>query len=186
MGAKRIIMLLFVGIMLLCSCGKKEVKQEASRTAVAENNNGAFLISENEDMIQNPEVESARVEGEMITVIIPDVNLTGFTEVKAQSVSPEKIDAIIRCIKANNVITADIKTPSVSVKKEKAVVDFQDDFGDFIKNMGSTGEYYIMGSIVNSVIKNYGVEKVKVTCSGKDIETGHNIYDGYEKEYKKR
>lgn len=183
MHIKKIGVLLLLGVMFFCSCGKKEQVERKNTTAVVENNNGTFLISENEDMVRNPNVESARAEGEMITVIVPNEDSTSFIEMKAQSVSSERIDAIISCMKQNNVFPAEIKVPSIDVKNGKATADFGKEFGNYIKTVGSTGEYYIMGSIVNSIIKNYGVEKVKITCNGKSIKTGHDIYDEYMEEY---
>jgi len=58
-------------------------------------------------------------------------------------------------------------------------VDFNEAFGAYVCSMGTTGEYYTIGSIVNTFLDVYGCEKVKITVEGNTLETGHAEYPGY-------
>ena len=59
------------------------------------------------------------------------------------------------------------------------VVDFNGAFGVYVSSKGTTGEYYTIGSIVNTFLDAYGCEKIKITVEGNTLETGHNDYPGY-------
>lgn len=58
-----------------------------------------------------------------------------------------------------------------------AVLDMNDAFLAGITTTGSAGEYMMMGSLVNTYLKNYDLETITVTANGAVIETGHMIYD---------
>ena len=45
--------------------------------------------------------------------------------------------------------------------------------------MGSTGEYYIIGSVCNTFLDAYGCEKIKITVENATLETGHAEFSGY-------
>lgn len=58
-------------------------------------------------------------------------------------------------------------------------LDFNDAFLTQLSSMGSSGEYIMIGSIVNSFLDNYNdtAESIYITVDGKTIESGHVIYD---------
>ena len=62
---------------------------------------------------------------------------------------------------------------------ESLEVDFNGAFGVYVSSKGTTGEYYTIGSIVNTFLDAYGCEKIKITVEGNTLETGHNDYPGY-------
>ena len=62
---------------------------------------------------------------------------------------------------------------------ESLDVDFNEAFGAYVCSMGTTGEYYTIGSVVNTFLDAYGCEKVKITVEGNTLESGHAEYPGY-------
>ena len=58
-------------------------------------------------------------------------------------------------------------------------LDFNDEFRDLICSTGSSGEYIIMGSLVNTFLVNYSdvAESIFITVNGEILESGHVIYD---------
>ena len=58
-------------------------------------------------------------------------------------------------------------------------LDFNDAFHDLICSMGTSGEYIVVGSVVNTFLDNYGdlAQSIFITVNGEIIESGHVIYD---------
>lgn len=86
-------------------------------------------------------------------------------------------------ISSKSVLSSDVrvlKCEEQTVDGVKSLdVDFNEAFGAYVCSMGTTGEYYTIGSIVNTFLDVYGCEKVKITVEGNTLETGHAEYPGY-------
>ena len=55
--------------------------------------------------------------------------------------------------------------------------DFNDRLPQAVLPMGTSGEYVIMGSVVNTLLSAYDADSVLITVNGEVLETGHSIYD---------
>ena len=53
------------------------------------------------------------------------------------------------------------------------------EFGEFVSTMGSSGEYTVVGSVVNTFLELYDAEDVLILIEGETFETGHQLYDNY-------
>ncbi|MCL1791503.1 MAG: GerMN domain-containing protein [Peptococcaceae bacterium] len=60
---------------------------------------------------------------------------------------------------------------------KNGVVDMSAPYGQALKQTGTTGEYLLLGSLVNTLLKFYQLDTVTLTIEGEVLETGHNIYD---------
>ncbi len=100
--------------------------------------------------------------------------------VKIDELTPENI---VNALVQKSVLPSDIqvlKCEEQIVDGVKSLdVDFNEAFGAYVCSMGTTGEYYTIGSIVNTFLDAYGCEKVKITVEGNTLETGHAEYPGY-------
>ena len=100
--------------------------------------------------------------------------------VKIDELTPENI---VNALVKKSVLPSDIqvlKCEEQIVDGVKSLdVDFNEAFGAYVCSMGTTGEYYTIGSIVNTFLDAYGCEKVKITVEGNTLETGHAEYPGY-------
>ena len=58
-------------------------------------------------------------------------------------------------------------------------LDFNEAFRTRLCSMGTSGEYIIMGSLVNTFVDNFKdtVESIYLTVNGEVLESGHVIYD---------
>ena len=82
-----------------------------------------------------------------------------------------------------SVLSSDVQVLKCDKQKvdgvESLEIDFNEAFGAYVCSMGTTGEYYTIGSFVNTFLDVYGCEKVKITVEGNTLETGHAEYPGY-------
>ena len=127
--------------------------------------------------IQNTEPASQNTESLAefisITVYVPNENADGFNTVIVEGERLTFLDAMIEV----GVLTEDIEINSFTWTKDTVKVDFNAAFKDLINTMGTSGEYVLMGSIVNTLIEMNDVEYVEITVDGEILESGHVIYD---------
>ena len=60
---------------------------------------------------------------------------------------------------------------------ERYPIDMNDAFLTQLRSMGTSGEYMLMGSLVNTFLDNYTAGSILVTVNGAVPESGHVIYD---------
>ena len=58
-------------------------------------------------------------------------------------------------------------------------LNFSSTLDTFMNNVGSSAEYYVVGSICNTFLEAYNAEKIKITVEDGAFETGHAEYPGY-------
>ena len=60
---------------------------------------------------------------------------------------------------------------------EGGVLDLNSAFLSFLNSMGTSGEYVVMGSVVNTYLTAFGLDRITITVEGNVPETGHSVYD---------
>lgn len=60
---------------------------------------------------------------------------------------------------------------------DNGVLDLNSAFLSFLNTMGTSGEYVVMGSVVNTYLTAFGLDRITITVEGNVPETGHSIYD---------
>ena len=109
-----------------------------------------------------------------------EITIYTSNDVKIDELTPENI---VNALVQKSVLSSDVrvlKCEEQTVDGVKSLdVDFNEAFGAYVCSMGTTGEYYTIGSIVNTFLDVYGCEKVKITVEGNTLETGHAEYPGY-------
>ncbi|MBS6397291.1 MAG: hypothetical protein KH452_09100 [Clostridiales bacterium] len=60
-----------------------------------------------------------------------------------------------------------------------AILDLNQAFADYVSQMGTAGEYIVMGSLTNTFLDCYQCELLIVTVEGRVLETGHSVYEEY-------
>ena len=107
---------------------------------------------------------------------------TAFTseEVQINSLSPEEV---LNTLIEKGAIAADVEILSFETTtvdgKSTILLDFNDAFASYISSMGSTGEYFVMGSICNTFLDAYDCDQIQITVGGDTLSTGHAEYPGY-------
>lgn len=128
-----------------------------------------------------PSQESA-VETATITVYYSNADSTAFesAEVQIASLSPE---AVLGALVSQGALTADVAENSFTVStvdgKASIELDLNSAFATYVSNMGTTGEYYTVGALVNTFLDAYECEQIRITVDGNALSTGHAEYPGY-------
>lgn len=55
-------------------------------------------------------------------------------------------------------------------------VDMNNAFGQAVRSTGTTGEYLLLGSLVNTLLSYFGLSEITLTVEGSVLETGHEVY----------
>ena len=126
---------------------------------------------------QEPVAESAT-----ITVFYSNADATAFesSEVQIASLSPE---AVLEALVSQGALTSDVAENSFKMStvdgKDSIELDLNKAFATYVSNMGTTGEYYTVGALVNTFLDAYECEQIRITVDGNALSTGHAEYPGY-------
>ena len=121
-----------------------------------------------------------------ITLYLPNDNADGFVtrEVTLPRQAPQ--DTMTQLIQSTalaedileQLVQAGALPEGVRVlSMEGSVLDLNSAFLSFLNTMGTSGEYVVMGSVVNTYLTAFGLDRITITVEGKVPETGHSIYD---------
>ena len=74
---------------------------------------------------------------------------------------------------------ASVNTMEVISESGKTTLkaDFNEALRQSILPMGTSGEYVILGSVVNTFLTAYDADAITLTVDGEVLETGHSVYD---------
>lgn len=193
--SRRLLCVLLVGILIsLSACsnstntdlpqadGQKTEQQDDDKNKVdqkeknKEEQPGENSEEQSEDTVSN---EDKSVE---IQLYVSNDDATEFVaeSVKIDELTPENI---VNALVQKSVLSSDVQVLKCDKQTvdgvESLEIDFNEAFGAYVCSMGTTGEYYTIGSVVNTFLDAYGCEKVKITVEGNTLETGHAEYPGY-------
>lgn len=188
---KRIIVLMLTGIILSVSACSNSAGTDSSQS----DNQKTEQQEDDKDKAENKadqsdpdsdkkteDTDSNEDKSVEIQLYVSNDDATEFVSesVKIDELTPENI---VNALVQKSVLPSDIqvlKCEEQIVDGVKSLdVDFNEAFGTYVCSMGTTGEYYTIGSVVNTFLDAYGCEKVKITVEGNALETGHAEYPGY-------
>ncbi len=86
------------------------------------------------------------------------------------------IESLVAELEKAKAIPKNTKVYSFSIENETAYIDLSEEFGKALE-MGATEEALVSGSLANTIIRCYNVEKVFFTVEGEILETGYIRYD---------
>ena len=192
---KRIIVLMLTGIILSVSAcsnsagtdssqsdNQKTEQQEDDKDKADQSDENKADQSEPDSDKKTEDTDSNEDKSVEIQLYVSNDDATEFVSesVKIDELTPENI---VNALVQKSVLPSDIqvlKCEEQIVDGVKSLdVDFNEAFGTYVCSMGTTGEYYTIGSIANTFLDAYGCEKVKITVEGNALETGHAEYPGY-------
>ena len=192
---KRIIVLMLTGIILSVSAcsnsagtdssqsdNQKTEQQEDDKDKADQSDENKADQSEPDSDKKTEDTDSNEDKSVEIQLYVSNDDATEFVSesVKIDELTPENI---VNALVQKSVLPSDIqvlKCEEQIVDGVKSLdVDFNEAFGAYVCSMGTTGEYYTIGSIVNTFLDADGCEKVKITVEGNTLETGHAEYPGY-------
>ena len=192
---KRIIIFILTGIILTmsaCSNSTSTNSSQADNQKIEQQENDKNNVDQKEENKEEQSGENSDEKSENtvsnedksveINAYVSNDDATAFVaeSVKIDELTPENI---VNALVQKSVLSSDVrvlKCEEQTVDGVKSLdVDFNEAFGAYVCSKGTTGEYYTIGSIVNTFLDAYGSEKVKITVEGNTLETGHAEYPGY-------
>lgn len=192
---KRIIIFILTGIILTmsaCSNSTSTNSSQADNQKIEQQENDKNNVDQKEENKEEQSGENSDEKSENtvsnedksveINAYVSNDDATAFVaeSVKIDELIPENI---VNALVQKSVLSSDVrvlKCEEQTVDGVKSLdVDFNEAFGAYVCSMGTTGEYYTIGSVVNTFLDAYGCEKVKITVEGNTLETGHAEYPGY-------
>ena len=96
------------------------------------------------------------------------------TEATVAEITP---DNLMNLLIEKGVLSAGAAVNTLSLENGQLVVDVNSEFATQLQGMGTTGEYMMLGSFVNTFLSAYQAESMMLTAGGEPLATGHNIYD---------
>ncbi len=162
----RYILSAFLCVILLSGCVVKADKKPLETTANPE-------ITEELSTVLEPETVA---KGYPITLYVPNEDVTGFLQIRAE-VPEIDVFEIFSALTEAGVLKEDAEANSLEIQGTKLLLDVNDGFAAQINSYGTSGEYYMMGSIVNTLLTAYQTDTLFITANGKILEAGHSIYD---------
>lgn len=192
---KRIIIFILTGIILTmsaCSNSTSTNSSQADNQKIEQQENDKNNVDQKEENKEEQSGENSDEKSENtvsnedksveINAYVSNDDATAFVaeSVKIDELTPENI---VNALVQKSVLSSDVrvlKCEEQTVDGVKSLdVDFNEAFGAYVCSKGTTGEYYTIGSIVNTFLDAYGCEKVKIAVEGNTLETGHAEYPGY-------
>lgn len=192
---KRIVVLLLTGILLSVSAcsnaagtdssqsdNQKTEQQKDDKDKVDQQDENKADQSEPNSDKETEDTVSNEDKSAEIKVYVSNDDATEFVSesVKIDELTPENI---VNALVQKSALSSDIqvlKCEEQTVDGVKSLnVDFNEVFGAYVGSMGTTGEYYTIGSVVNTFLDAYGCEQIKITVEGNTLESGHAEYPGY-------
>ena len=103
-----------------------------------------------------------------------------FKEVEVAEITPARI---IEELASYDVLPSDVKVNRIEFLEENGesamMIDFSSDFAESLYQMGTSGEWIMIGSVTNTFLSAYHVDKMMMTVDGEIVESGHSVYDEY-------
>ena len=194
---KKILIVLLTGVLLSVSACSNSSSTDASRSdnqkneqQKSDNDNQKNKNQEEQSKTDQVTDDSDKKENQTvqqdksaeITIYTSNDDATAFVSesVKLDALTPENImNALIQ----KSVLSSDVQVLKCDKQTVDGVeslnVDFNEAFGAYVCSMGTTGEYYTIGSVVNTFLDAFGCEQIKLTVEGNTLKSGHAEYPGY-------
>ena len=192
---RKVIIILLTGVLLSISAcsnsvgtdssqsdNQKTEQQEDDKDKADQSDENKADQSEPDSDKKTEDTDSNEDKSVEIQLYVSNDDATEFVSesVKIDELTPENI---VNALVQKSVLPSDIqvlKCEEQIVDGVKSLdVDFNEAFGAYVCSMGTTGEYYTIGSVVNTFSDAYGCEQIKITVEGNTLESGHAEYPGY-------
>ena len=166
---KKKIVILLAAVMLLSLTGCEDKKPVEDNKVQEDVQNDIQEDLDDDDIME----ESVEVD-----IYVPDDN---YMKMETEDVELERLDAdnIIKALIEEEVLPEGCKANELILTDDNIELDLNAVYGEHIRGMGTTGEYFMLGCTVNTFLDIYDKEAIKITVDGETLETGHSVYEGY-------
>lgn len=158
------------------------VKDNSYGTINIENNkeNDKITNETEEEIIEKTETLEENVEeNKKCYIYTANYDATGFDIREVEYNDENILDVIINNLKKDKNLPENVIVNNFSIEENQIYLDLNEEYLTFISSQGTTGEYYSIGSVVNSFLENYKeIECINLTINGEHFSTGHAEYFG--------
>lgn len=116
--------------------------------------------------------------GEHITVYYPDDQVMYLLHADLPSYMDIDASGILYALQTAKVLPREIELLSCDTDADGVIhLDLNRTFREYISKMGTSGEALTMAALADTFLEATGAQSLRLTVEGKDLETGHAIYD---------
>ena len=164
---KKIAILMGVLIFAMVGCESQPITPQAPV--------GDTVQAEGEQATEE-QVQEEVAEPVNVVIYYSNVQADGFAtkEMQIEGLTPENLITELAKV---NIVSIDTEVKSFTQDGKSLTLDLSKGFGQYINMMGSSGEYVVMGGLVNTFLDAYDAEQILITVEGNALESGHAIYD---------
>lgn len=173
---KKVILGLVLSLVLsMTACKAEQITNVPGETVHTENGAAAGDVSA--DTI-TPDTELPEVVGEPVDVTIyyGNADADGF-ETKTVNIAGISADHLLQELAAVNVVSVGTAANSLRQEGVHLYLDLNENFSQYLNMMGTSGEYIVVGGVVDTFLDAYGAEDILITVDGNTLQTSHAIYD---------
>lgn len=125
---------------------------------------------------QETPAEEQNTEPVSVVIYYGNMQADGFDqkEVEIDSLTAENI---LEQLAKVNVVSIDTEVNSFEQDGKSLKLDLSKGFSQYINMMGTSGEYIVIGGMVNTFLSAYEAEDILITVNGEVLETGHAVYE---------
>lgn len=167
---KKIAILMGVLMFAMVGCESQPITPQAPV--------GDTVQAEGEQATEEQAQEDMAETVEPLNVVIyySNIQADGFAtkEMQIEGLTPENLIAELAKV---NIVSVDTEVKSFTQDGKSLTLDLSNGFGQYLNMMGSSGEYVVMGGLVNTFLDAYDAEQILITVEGNALESGHAIYD---------
>ena len=84
---------------------------------------------------------------------------------------------LVNLLIEEKVLPEGVRVRNFQVAQKLISLDLTGEMEEAAGKLGTSGEYILMGSLVNTFLSNYDAEQLELTIEGRKLATGHEIYD---------
>ena len=141
-------------------------------------NSNNVILNTNQDINEKAKKNNELKEEFSYVVYSCDEECLNFIKYEKTTSSKDDIPCeILKEIHNNKLLAKEVNINSFEIVDNMVKLDLSENLLELIYKQGTTGEYYLVGSIVNSFIDTYNVEFVEILINGETFESGHVLYD---------
>lgn len=176
---KKLILISALSCLLLSGCGGNHAETTTPSTGTMAPSSPTVTVPETTTPTVGttvPTVPTTQPQDTTFEVYYPDESYVALLH-KSIAVEELTAEAVLQELMDLGVVNSSVIVRDVFLDGTQLNLDLSVDFLEQLRTLGSTGERYVVGSVVNTFLSAYGAETVMITIDGDLMDSGHAVYD---------
>lgn len=158
-----------------------EAVKEGIENVTSEVSNFAGKVQESVDSSGQESVEEEMdLEEDVVQIVVfyPDEGVEYFLEEKVSiETTGNWVTDVIESLIKKGILPEEVIVEAYEIEGEQLTIVLSEEFEMFLNQFGTSGEYMVLGSIVNTLLYAGQLKEVMILIEDGYLETGHAIYD---------